>query len=78
MKSIEEQVEIYKAKLLAKQAEKEASMSSLYEAAKAFCAEYESLDNGATKTTLKPVYGRLQAFINGVPYFTRNRAKGDE
>lgn len=76
--TIEEKIAAYAAKLKAKEQEENARYSSLKAALKDVVREIDALPEGRAKTSLKPLYGRCIAFIDGEKYFTRNRKGGDE
>ena len=73
---IEKRLAEYKAKLLAEQAKKANERAPYIEAAKIFLDAVKDA-KGETARELAPVVGRLNAFINGEKYFTRNRGGKD-
>lgn len=69
---IEKRLAEYKAKLLAGEAKKAKERAPYIEAARAFLDAVKDV-KGATAQELTPVVGRLNAFIKGEKYFTRNK-----
>lgn len=69
---IEKKLAEYKAKLLAGQAKKEKERAPYIAAARVFLDAVKDA-KGATAKELEPVVGRLNAFIKGEKYFTRDK-----
>lgn len=69
---IEKRLAEYKAKLLAEEAKKANERAPYIDAAKAFLDAVNGI-KGETARELAPVVGRLNAFIKGEKYFTRDK-----
>ena len=79
--TIDEKIAAYREKLEKQALQKAEKNAAIIAACKAFIDAYNATEqalDASTKATFKPVLGRLAAFINGVPYCTRNRNGGSK